>query len=411
MTVDTWDDTPVHLKELTNQVQDIFDAIRTPNTTSLTPRGFYVRFRGAAHAENMDWLMDGQNDSHECMMFLLDSLHKAVSNDIRETPEVVEALAHSPTLITRGTDSVTNIRQKLDVTSKSSWYHHFGKEFHPVMTNMFHGQFLSMITSREKGNECSFKFEPFSSISLAVPEHGPTDGGPDGKGFISVVDCLDKFFENIEMSGDSKWESPTCGKVNAIRGVRIWRLPDVMILSLKRFTMTGNKIRTPISYPITNLDMSSYCTGDARDTQDTTYDLIGVVIHMGMLFGGHYISIVRNPGGVWIGTDDLRVGRIPIEHVKNHSDAYTLVYQKSLIVKKDDMVESQKYTKELLESKKDISDDDIKPIEYIDAEDESKHDDDDDEEDEDIYDDESIYDDPSDLYVPNGFEDLDEDEQ
>ena len=83
LTTEGWEEKPEHLKHLTNQIQDIFDAIRTPNTTTLTPRGFHMRFRGAAIAENMSWLMGGQNDSHECMMFMLDALHKAVAKDIR----------------------------------------------------------------------------------------------------------------------------------------------------------------------------------------------------------------------------------------------------------------------------------------------------------------------------------------
>ena len=53
LVIDGWENKPDHLKHLTNQIQDIFDAIRTPNTTTLSPRGFYMRFREAAVSENM----------------------------------------------------------------------------------------------------------------------------------------------------------------------------------------------------------------------------------------------------------------------------------------------------------------------------------------------------------------------
>lgn len=344
--VEGWDTKPDHLKHLTHQIQDIFDALRTPSTTTLRPRGFYMRFRNAVVAENMGWLMEGQNDSHECMMFMLDAVHKAVSTNIQSRPDVVHALRYKPTVLTTGSTSASDLRKLLERASVSSWYGHFGKEYNPVMTSMFHGQFMSIITSRHT-DERSFKFEPFSSISLAVPEQGPTNGGPDGKGLISVKDCLDKFFESEIMTGDSKWESPTAGKVDAVRGVRMWRLPEVMILSLKRFTMTGGKVRTRIAYPVEGLDLASYCAGTALDEQDSVYDLVGVVIHVGMLFGGHYITVVRNPGGRWIVLNDIHARTIMPEQVENNPDAYTLVYQKASLMRKDDQSEAEWYEKKL----------------------------------------------------------------
>jgi ubiquitin C-terminal hydrolase len=216
---------------------------------------------------------------------------------------------------------------------------------------MFHGQFMTIITSRQT-NERSFKFEPFNSINIAVPERGPMEGGPDGKGLISIQDCLDEFFSSEPMTGDSRWESPSAGKVDAMRGVRMWRLPEVLILSMKRFTMAGIKVRTRISYPLTGLDMAAYCTGKALDEGDSIYDLVGIVIHMGVVYGGHYVSIARNPGGEWIVMNDVRVGLIDPDKVRNNPDAYTLVYQKSSLTAKDDIAEAEWFKKHIEETKK-----------------------------------------------------------
>jgi ubiquitin C-terminal hydrolase len=365
LSIEGWEDRPKHLQFLMNMVQDIFDAIRTPETSVLTPNGFYNSFRQTAVAENMDWLMQGQNDSHECTMFLLDALHKSISKDITETDDIKKILGNKQNLLIKGSSST--LRRDLDLASDSSWYTHFGKEFSSIMTDMFHGQYLSIITSKVT-DERSFGFEPFSSISLAVPEDGPSTGGSDGSGFISVKDCLDKFFNSEDMKDDSKWESPSAGKVDAVRGTRIWRLPEVLILSLKRFTMTGGKVRTTISYPLTGLDMKDYCTGMALDEDDTVYDLVGVIIHVGIMFGGHYYSVVRNPGDKWILVNDTRVGYVDKERVLNNPDAYTLVYQKSSILKKDDLADSEwltKYIKDKKPSKTELED-----ISKEDAEDE-----------------------------------------
>lgn len=244
------------------------------------------------------------------------------------------------------------------------------------MTNMFHGQFMNIITSRQT-SERSFRFEPFSSISIAVPERGPMEGGPDGKGLISIQDCLDKFFASDTLTGDSKWESPSAGKVDAVKGARIWRLPEVLILSMKRFTMMGAKVRTRISYPLTGLDMSSYCTGMAADEGDSIYDLVGVVIHMGMLYGGHYISLARNPGGEWIVMNDVQVGLVDSAKVRDNPDAYTLVYQKASLTEKDDVAEAEWFEKHLAEIEKSTGKKPSTPKELPDGDDVMEDEDDD----------------------------------
>jgi ubiquitin C-terminal hydrolase len=326
-----WDSKPDHLKLMCREWEDLADALRSPKSAQLLPHRFYKNFRMAAAVEKMEWMITGQNDSHEFMMFLLDTLHRSVSIDMRE--ELKPWLDKPSSRLLTAKDNVTEELKKM---SLSNWATHYGKECHPKITEMFHGQFLTIISSNST-EERSFSFEPFSSINIAVPQNESVE--------YTIQECLDGHFTTEKMTGDSQWESPTKGKVDAARATRIWKCPDTLILSVKRFTMTGGKVRTMIKYPLEGLDMSPHCIGPSLQRNNNLYDLTGVIIHMGMLFGGHYLCLCRNPGGNWVVANDTEVRRIDIRAVVNQRDAYTLIYQRRQILEEDDLADKLCYVK------------------------------------------------------------------
>ena len=331
--IEGWEDRPEHLKNMSVEWEDLSNALRSSDTANIVPNRFHILFKEAAKAENMDWLMEGQNDSHEFMMFFIDTLHKAVSYDVRNRSDI-EFTKHNgrKTSHTIGKDYKGCLNDILKDASKANWALHFAKEYHPILTNLFHGQFLTIISSKST-SEKSFSFDPFSSINIAVPEMG--------KAGLTIHDCLDKYFSAETLTGSDQWESQTAGKVDALRATRIWMLPDVMILSLKRFTMTGGKINTKIDFPIKNLDMKKYMVGPYLESCTTEYDLVGCVLHSGLMFGGHYIAIVRNPGGSWVSCNDSSVRVTTPESFMEPAKetAYTLVYQRKSMLMKDDDVD------------------------------------------------------------------------
>ena len=331
--IESWEERPEHLKNMSVEWEDLVNALRSPDTANIVPNRFYILFKEAAKAESMDWLMEGQNDSHEFMMFFIDTLHKAVSYDISDRSDIeFTKYKGKKTSRTLGKDFRGPLNEVLTEMANANWALHFVKEYHPLLTNLFHGQFLTIISSKTTG-EKSFSFDPFSSINIAVPEMG--------KAGLTIHDCLDKYFSAETLTGSDKWESPTSGKVDASRATRIWMLPDVMILSLKRFTMTGGKINTKIDFPIENLDMKNYLVGPYLEKSTTEYDLVGCILHSGLMFGGHYIAIVRNPGGSWVSCNDSSVRKITPESFMESAQetAYTLVYQRKSVLVKDDHVD------------------------------------------------------------------------
>jgi ubiquitin C-terminal hydrolase len=335
LTIDGWSSRPKHVVDMCEQFQDMMDALRSPGTNAVTPNGFRGVFVESAIAENMGWMIQGQNDAQEFTSMILNLLHKGCSQNLCEDSSVKKALVRKfPDVLGSFTE---NLREILDQMAETNWWMHYSKEYNPIMTNMFHGQILTIISSRET-EERSFRFEPFITLDLAVPEIDT--------GCITIQDCLDSHFANEPMRGDSRWSSPSKGKVNAIRASRIWKLPDVLVMSIKRCSNTGQKINTKVSYSLDSLDMSAYCTGPAKESgDDCKYTLVGVVIHVGVMFGGHYFTFVRNPGGQWMIINDMRVGLLKPEQVIDGVGAYMLVYQRESIIREDDAEEIKWYEK------------------------------------------------------------------
>jgi ubiquitin C-terminal hydrolase len=321
-----FDSKPSHLKDITNQWQDIVDALLSPDITGVAPRSFYRIFRESANLEHMEHLMNGQNDAHECLMFFLECLHKATSSRLEgETTSEFDETS----LKTKITAPNQELRMSLEKKAFDTWKLHFKGESSPIL-DTFYGQTITIIASNET-KEKSFSMEPFGCLQIPVPKQ--TKMGIS----IQLRDCIDAYFqtEPLLVSNGNGWNSEELGrKVNASKAMRIWTSPDVLIITLSRFGFfsIGEKISTPVEYPLVDLDLTSYTSGPALDTKDAVYNLTSIVLHIGGTHGGHYMSILRNPGGQWMFADDHRLDTIKPEQAKSqHSTAYILVYMKKSI--------------------------------------------------------------------------------
>ena len=121
---------------------------------------------------------------------------------------------------------------------------------------------------------------------------------------ITLNSCIKKFIE-CEKMNDS--ETVYCSKCKQhlapIKKLDLWRTPDVLIISLKRFTyqpgmcsVRREKICDFVDFPIDNLDLGEYIVGPhGQDpTVSNIYDLYAVSQHSGTLGGGHYTAIAQN---------------------------------------------------------------------------------------------------------------------
>ena len=59
-----------------------------------------------------------------------------------------------------------------------------------------------------------------------------------------------------------------------------------------------------MEFPLTSLDMRRYLSKKSK-CENTSYDLYGVVNHMGKIDEGHYYAFVRIEDGRWFRVNDI----------------------------------------------------------------------------------------------------------
>jgi hypothetical protein len=110
-------------------------------------------------------------------------------------------------------------------------------------------------------------------------------------GVASLEDCLNEFTGDEQLSNEDSWYCPRCKQhQRASKKIDIWKLPEIMVVHLKRFSQErrwGNKIDTFIDFPLTELDMTDRVLGHCDQDSRLIYDLYAVDNHYGSLGVGH----------------------------------------------------------------------------------------------------------------------------
>ena len=149
---------------------------------------------------------------------------------------------------------------------------------------------------------------------------------------ITLNDCLSYFFSADELKGDNMYSCEKCKKLrNGLKFSRVTVLPDTLCIHLKRFRHDfafSTKISSKVTFPLVDLDMSPWLHKDFV-SQETRYDLTGVVCHHGTSGGGHYTAYALNPSNEeWYEFDDSSVTRVEPAAVLA-AEAYVLFYRKN----------------------------------------------------------------------------------
>lgn len=107
----------------------------------------------------------------------------------------------------------------------------------------------------------------------------------------SLDDCLNDFTSDEQLSNQDSWYCPRCKQhQGASKKIDIWKLPEIMVVHLKRFSQLRrcrNKIDTFVDFPLTELDMTDRVLGHSGQESRLIYDLYAVDNHYGSLGAGH----------------------------------------------------------------------------------------------------------------------------
>ena len=198
-----------------------------------------------------------------------------------------------------------------------------GKFGVPLAPRLFEGLLRDSLRCSCCGLE-SARREAFSDVPLDIAE------------LETLEQALRHFVRQERMEGADAWRCGRCGARSSKKDTRFERLPELMMLHLKRFvfdraTMRRRKLNHRVSFPET-LDMSPYVTapadaehagarGAAPAATAEWYDCVGVLVHAGTAHGGHNFALLRPKAGAergpagdgWFEFNDSAVRRASVE--------------------------------------------------------------------------------------------------
>ncbi|OLL26651.1 Ubiquitin carboxyl-terminal hydrolase 8 [Neolecta irregularis DAH-3] len=293
--------------KLSEAYTNVLKHLWSSNYTFVSP----VTFRDLIGRMNSQFGNDDQQDASEFLSFLLDALHEDTN------------LAFDRSKFRELTKDEEDRRNGLpiQVVSPIEWSRYTHRNSSRIVS-FFQGQLLSQLNA-------------FSMLSLPLAlnaHHGKS----------SIYDCLGMFLQPEILRGENSWLCPKCKKPReASKQLMITRLPPLLIIHLKRFSMNGrwrDKLNMPVEVPLQTLDLSPYVVPEANSTHGHdslgTLETVcyGMIIHHGQgLTSGHYTAYVLDESNQWWHFDDTRVSKVSEEEVFK-AQAYIVFYKRKAMV-------------------------------------------------------------------------------
>ncbi len=236
-----------------------------------------------------------QHDAQEVLSTLIDLLHSALSYEVDITYQ----------------GTIKNNLDRMEVESIKMWSEHFKKQYSKIL-EIFYGQFHSRLvcTHCQKSSD---NFDPFCLVTLPITDK-----------CNNIYDCFNEFSKAEILNNDNKWKCEHCKQLsNAIKIISLWKVPNILIVALKRFNSL--KINSNITFPIDNmyLDLEKYV--DGYEKYNAKYEVFGVINHIGSMGFGHYYSYCKSVDNKWYQFDDSEV--IELENIRTEN-AYVILYRK-----------------------------------------------------------------------------------
>ncbi|GLJ46492.1 hypothetical protein SUGI_0979760 [Cryptomeria japonica] len=218
-----------------------------------------------------------QEDAHEYMMNLMESMHKCC--------------------LPAGVTSESPVAYEKSLVHK-----------------IFGGRLISQVKCTQC-SYCSDKFDPFLDLSLEIIR---ADSLLKALSHYTAVEQLD--------GGMKRYQCDRCKvKVKALKQLKIDKAPHVLAIHLKRFSVggSGGKIDKKVDFGCT-LDLKPFVSSSHEG--NFKYTLYGVLVHDGWsTHSGHYFCFIRSSTGIWHALDDNRVYSVSEKSVLSQK-AYMLFY-------------------------------------------------------------------------------------
>jgi ubiquitin C-terminal hydrolase len=247
-----------------------------------------------------------QNDITEFLMLYLDKLNTDMSVELLVDNEDYKKIKMNTKKLYQD-KMYSNLVADMEI----AWLKTVKREFSPIM-DMFYGQVVSQIVCGNC-NHIHHNYETYCNLSLSIKKKNDNDER------ITLQDCLEHHFTDEMINND--WKCDQCNtKSPSKKSIKLWRNPNILIISLKRFNHQLMKKNISVTAPI-ELSLSQYTLHSPK----VNYNLIAVGNHQGSFGSGHYNCICRHKNNTWYAIDDVMVREAQkneIDYVLNNGYVY-----------------------------------------------------------------------------------------
>lgn len=340
---------------------------------SFVPEQFYKEISQHSRFSHLQW--GQQEDAEEFFGYLLDGLHEEFISSVKNLKDndikmLLDSITSEEvrTLIKQSlenfsneedfkskNESNNNNNNSSSLTSDDGW-HEVGNNKKKVsakrtvevkpspIRQLFGGQFRSVLDVPKQRESQSITLDPFQQVQLDISDDN--------------INTLEDAFKHLSQVEELQYKSDDGSDVIAKKQTFIDKLPEVLIVHLKRFSFVNKssqnddlkngysnhlhsgrieKIGKKIKYDH-DFTIPTDCISSAtrKFNPNLNYKLIGVVYHHGISSeGGHYtVDVLRKELGEWIRIDDTKITKLKAQEVlsgdndNNVKTAYILMYQK-----------------------------------------------------------------------------------
>jgi ubiquitin carboxyl-terminal hydrolase 8 len=267
------------------------------------PDGFFQDMSKCVHNTGFDqFQLRMAHDSHEFLMFLLDSFHESIAEEVN---------------ITILRDPPKNESEETLQKALEAWKQQFQKSYSPlidILFGLYHREMCCQGCQKKTSS-----WEMFNCLKIAAPKDG--EPPPTIKQLLQM---------EMEEETITEYACDHCKPVRttAVRKTKLWKLPRCLFVVVKRFTPTGRKAHGPIIANHTDeLNFQEFFSEHSPEpSRQKNYKLYGTVDHHGSTGGGHYTAQAESPlTQKWYGYDDESTH--PLSQPSIGSSTYILFYR------------------------------------------------------------------------------------
>lgn len=287
---------PSEKTELVEAYGQLVKAMWTGETAVVRTVDFWKKMIPAASKVGFEqFRIPIPHDSHEFLMFMLDQIHEALSEEVSmtirptvKTPDIISALEY--------------------------WKTSFQKSYSPMVDLLFFLRRKSVVCSACKNESITWEHRTVNEICV--------------KKCGEAVELIDLMMDDCKGEDIDEYHCLKCPtRQTATVSYSYWRLGNWVIITLKRNENSGQRINTHVNIPPKMAFTKLFHEGSEESSAKCEYELFSTIEHHGSNRGGHYTSHSKHPvTGKWVFYDDESA--TPVDDVRINPSTYTVMYRK-----------------------------------------------------------------------------------